>query len=36
MMDGAFVPYWYPLACLSFDLVVAAYIARAFKRRPLI
>jgi hypothetical protein len=32
LMDGAFVPSWYPLACLSFDLVVAAYIARAFKR----
>jgi hypothetical protein len=34
LMDGMTVPSWYPLACLSFDLVVAAYIARTFKRSP--
>ena len=35
LMDGMEVPSWYPLTCLGFDLAVAAYIARAFKRRPL-
>jgi hypothetical protein len=35
LMDAMKVPSWYPLACLSFDLVVAAYIASAFKRKPL-
>ncbi|HUQ33023.1 MAG TPA: DUF6010 family protein [Pyrinomonadaceae bacterium] len=34
LMDGRGVPYWYPLACLGFDMVVAAYIARAFKSSP--
>lgn len=32
LLDAAFVPDWYPLACLSFDLVLAAYIAVRAKR----
>jgi hypothetical protein len=27
-----FVPDWYPLVCLSFDLVLAGYIIVSFKR----
>jgi hypothetical protein len=32
LADAAFVPEWYPLACLSFDLLLAAYIAARAKR----
>jgi hypothetical protein len=35
LTDGAFVPSWYPLTCLSFDLVLAAYIIVRFKRSAL-
>lgn len=38
LFDVAFVPDWYPLACLSFDLVLAGYlVGQAFlpvKRAP--
>lgn len=27
LYDAAFVPDWYPLVCLSFDLLLAGYIA---------
>ena len=30
---GAFVPAWFAIACVSFDLLVAAYIALAAFRR---
>jgi hypothetical protein len=30
LLDVAFVPDWYPLACLAFDLVLAGYIAARF------
>jgi hypothetical protein len=33
LREAAFVPDWYPFMCLSFDLLLAAYIAtRDFKR----
>jgi hypothetical protein len=32
LLEVAFVPDWYPLACLSFDLVLAGYIAVRVKR----
>jgi hypothetical protein len=30
LQDVAFVPDWYPLACLGFDLLLAGYIAARF------
>ena len=30
LFDVAFVPDWYPLTCLSFDLLLAGYIAARF------
>jgi Family of unknown function (DUF6010) len=38
LLDVAFVPDWYPLVCVGFDLLVAGYIAvrvksGAFKRK---
>ena len=30
---AAFVPAWYPAACLGFDLLIASYIAVALMRR---
>jgi hypothetical protein len=32
LSDAPFVPGWYPLVCLSFDLVLALYILMSFKR----
>jgi hypothetical protein len=32
LTEAAFVPDWYPLACLSFDLVLAGYIVMRVKR----
>ena len=29
----AFVPHWYPMACISFDLTVAGYIAVRLRQR---
>lgn len=28
LVDAAFVPDWYPLTCLSFDLLLAGYLVR--------
>jgi outer membrane protein assembly factor BamB len=33
---AAFAPEWYAIACISFDLLVAAYITAQFKRMPVI
>jgi len=35
LQDVAFVPDWYPLACLSFDLLLAGYILVRFKKNAL-
>jgi hypothetical protein len=32
LMPAAFVPDWYPLTCLSFDLLLAAYIAVGLRK----
>jgi hypothetical protein len=32
LADADFVPAWYPLVCLSFDLLLAGYIAARFGR----
>jgi hypothetical protein len=32
LQDVAFVPDWYPLACLAFDLVLAGYIIARFRK----
>jgi hypothetical protein len=34
LREAAFVPDWYPFACLAFDLLLAAYIAARDFRRP--
>ena len=31
---AAFAPAWYAVACISFDLLVAAYIIARFRRTP--
>lgn len=36
LLDVAFVPDWYPVACLSFDLLLAGYIAVRFKRKDFV
>ena len=30
---AAFVPDWYPVTCLGFDLILAVYIVARFKKR---
>ena len=32
LYDAAFVPDWYPLTCLSFDFLLAGYIAARIRR----
>jgi len=31
--EQVFVPDWYPVACISFDLIVAAYIAAKLRKQ---
>jgi hypothetical protein len=31
--EQPFVPDWYPVACISFDLIVAGYIAAKLRKR---
>ena len=31
--EQSFVPDWYPVACISFDLIIAAYIAAKLRKQ---
>ena len=31
--EQSFVPEWYPVACISFDLIIAAYIAAKLRKQ---
>lgn len=33
MKEQPFVPNWYPVVCISFDLIVAGYIATKLRKR---
>jgi hypothetical protein len=36
LQNAAFVPDWYPLACLAFDLLLAAYIVAHFGKKVVV
>jgi hypothetical protein len=36
LQNVAFVPDWYPLACLAFDLLLAGYIIARFGKRAFV
>jgi hypothetical protein len=35
LLDAGFVPGWYPLVCVGFDLLLAGYLALRFKKNAL-